>query len=77
MPLQIHLLSKPDLSLHYGKRLGDAKSPGKIGALLKLQKRPASRRKDSRQALAGIMLVGAGVCATGTAVPCVLACCCN
>jgi len=39
LPLDFNRLSKPDLSLHYGKlALAVAKSPGKIGALLRLQK---------------------------------------
>jgi nucleoside phosphorylase len=39
LPLDFNRLSKPDLSLHYGKlALAVAKSPGKIGALLQLQK---------------------------------------
>ena len=39
MPLDFNQLSKSDLSLHYGKLgLAIAKSPGKIGALLRLQK---------------------------------------
>jgi hypothetical protein len=39
LPLDFNALSKPDLSLDYGKlALAIAKSPGKIGALLKLRK---------------------------------------
>jgi adenosylhomocysteine nucleosidase len=40
LPLDFNALSKPDLSLDYGKLAwAIARSPGKIGALLKLQKR--------------------------------------
>jgi uridine phosphorylase len=40
LPLDFNQLSKPDMSLDYGKlTLTIAKSPGKIGALLKLRKR--------------------------------------
>jgi adenosylhomocysteine nucleosidase len=39
LPLNFNRLSKPDMSLDYGKlALAIAKSPGKIGALMKLQK---------------------------------------
>ncbi len=39
LPLDFNLLAKPDKSLDYGKLfLAIAKSPGKIGALMKLQK---------------------------------------
>jgi adenosylhomocysteine nucleosidase len=40
LPLDFNALAKPDLSLDYGKLVwAIAKSPGKIGALLKLQKK--------------------------------------
>ena len=40
LPLDFNALAKPDLSLDYGKLAwAVARSPGKIGALLKLQKR--------------------------------------
>ena len=39
LPLDFNALAKPDKSLDYGKLfLAIAKSPGKIGALMKLQK---------------------------------------
>ena len=39
LPLDFNALSKPDMSLDYGKLAwAIARSPGKIGALLKLQK---------------------------------------
>ena len=39
LPLDFNQLAKPDMSLDYGKlALAIAKSPGKIGALLRLQK---------------------------------------
>jgi adenosylhomocysteine nucleosidase len=40
LPLDFNALAKPDMSLNYGKLFwAVAKSPGKIGALLRLQKR--------------------------------------
>jgi hypothetical protein len=40
LPLDFNQLSKPEMSLDYGKLAwAIARSPGKIGALLKLQKR--------------------------------------
>ena len=40
LPLDFNALAKPDKSLDYGKLfLAIAKSPGKIGALMKLQKK--------------------------------------
>jgi hypothetical protein len=45
LPLDFNALTKPDKNLDYGKLAwAIAKSPGKIGALLKLQKKPGSRR---------------------------------
>jgi hypothetical protein len=39
LPLDFNQLSRPDMSLDFGKlALAVAKSPGKIGALLRLQK---------------------------------------
>jgi hypothetical protein len=39
LPLDFNALAKPDMNLDYGKLAWTiAKSPGKIGALLKLQK---------------------------------------
>ena len=39
LPLDFNALAKPDMNLDYGKlALAILKSPGKIGALLKLQK---------------------------------------
>lgn len=52
LPLDFNQLSKPDLSVHFGRlALAIAKSPGKISALLRLQKncRLAARR------LAGVL----------------------
>jgi adenosylhomocysteine nucleosidase len=56
MPLDFNQLSKPDLSLDYGKLAwAVAKSPGKIGALLKLQKETRFAAERLAQALAGII----------------------
>jgi adenosylhomocysteine nucleosidase len=54
MPLDFNQLSKPDMSLDYGKLAwAVAKSPGKIGALLKLQKETGFAAQRLAQALAG------------------------
>ena len=56
MPLDFNLLSKPDLSLDFGKLAwAIAKSPGKIGALLKLQKETNFAAKRLAQALAVVI----------------------
>jgi len=56
MPLDFNQLSKPDMSLDYGKLAwAVAKSPGKIGALLKLQKETRFAAERLAQALAGII----------------------
>ena len=56
MPLDFNQLSKPDLSLDFGKLAwAIAKSPGKIGALLKLRKETMLAAERLAQALAGII----------------------
>ena len=56
MPLDFNQLSKPDMSLDYGKLAwAVAKSPGKIRALLKLQKETMLAAGKLAQALAGII----------------------
>jgi adenosylhomocysteine nucleosidase len=60
MPLDFNQLSKPDLSLDFGKLAwAIAKSPGKIGALLKLQKETrfaAEKLADVLRAVASVSL---------------------
>jgi len=47
LPLDFNRLFKPDMSLDYSKLAwAIAKSPGKIGALLKLQKQTGLRRNN-------------------------------
>lgn len=54
LPLDFNQLSKPDSSLAYGKlALAVARSPGKIGALLRLQK----RCRFAAERLAGVLAV--------------------
>jgi adenosylhomocysteine nucleosidase len=56
MPLDFNQLSKPDMSLDFGKLAwAIAKSPGKIGALMKLQKETAFAAERLAQALAAII----------------------
>jgi hypothetical protein len=46
LPLDFNALAKPDKNLDYGKLfLAIAKSPGKIGALMQLQKKTKIRRR--------------------------------
>jgi adenosylhomocysteine nucleosidase len=52
LPLDFNALAKPDKSLDYGKLfLAVAKSPGKIGALMELQK----KTKFAAEQLAGVL----------------------
>ena len=47
LPLDFNALAKPDKSLHFGKlALAIAKSPGKIGALMELQKKTSSAARQ-------------------------------
>jgi hypothetical protein len=56
MPLDFNRLSKPDQNLDYGKLAwAIAKSPGKIGALLKFQKQTRFAAEKLAQVLAGIL----------------------
>jgi adenosylhomocysteine nucleosidase len=56
MPLDFNQLSKPDMSLDFGKLAwAVAKSPGKIGALLKLQKETTFAAEKLAQALTAII----------------------
>jgi uridine phosphorylase len=53
LPLDFNQLSKPDQSLDYGKLfMAIAKSPGKIGALMKLQKQTQFAAEQLAQVLA-------------------------
>jgi hypothetical protein len=52
LPLDFNALAKPDRSLNYGKLfLAIAKSPGKIGALMELQK----KTRFAAEQLAGVL----------------------
>ena len=52
LPLDFNALARPDMNLHYGKLfLAIAKSPGKIGALIKLQKRTKLAAKNLAEVL--------------------------
>ena len=52
LPLDFNALARTDMNLHYGKLfLAIAKSPGKIGALMKLQK----QTKLAAENLAGVL----------------------
>jgi adenosylhomocysteine nucleosidase len=52
LPLDFNALSKPDKSLHFGKLLmAIARSPGKIGALLKLQQKTSLAARKLADAL--------------------------
>jgi adenosylhomocysteine nucleosidase len=56
LPLDFNQLSRPDQSLDYGKLfLAIAKSPGKIGALMKLQKQTQFAAERLAQVLAGAL----------------------
>jgi len=56
LPLDFNQLSRPDQSLDYGKLfLAIAKSPGKIGALMKLQKQTQFAAERLAQVLARIL----------------------
>jgi hypothetical protein len=56
LPLDFNLLSRPDQSLDYGKLfLAIARSPGKIGALMKLQKQTQFAAGRLAQVLAGTL----------------------
>jgi adenosylhomocysteine nucleosidase len=56
MPLDFNQLSKPDMSLHFGKLAwAVARSPGKISALLKLQKETRFAAERLAQTLAAII----------------------
>lgn len=56
LPLDFNRLAKPDLSLDYGKlALAVAKSPGKIGALLCLQKQCKAAAEKLAEVLAKII----------------------
>jgi adenosylhomocysteine nucleosidase len=55
LPLDFNLLSKPDQSLDFGKLFfAIAKSPGKIGALMQLQKKTSFAAKQLADVLAKI-----------------------
>lgn len=52
LPLDFNVLARPDMNLHYGKLfLAIAKSPGKIGALMKLQKQTKLAAKNLAEVL--------------------------
>jgi adenosylhomocysteine nucleosidase len=52
LPLDFNELARPDMNLHYGKLfLAIAKSPGKIGALMKLQKKTKLAAKNLARVL--------------------------
>jgi nucleoside phosphorylase len=56
LPLDFNVLSKPDQSLDYGKLfLAIAKSPGKIGALMRLQKKTRFAAERLAEVLAKII----------------------
>jgi adenosylhomocysteine nucleosidase len=57
LPLDFNELARPDMNLHYGKLfLAIVKSPGKIGALMKLQKRTKLAAKNLARVLAKIII---------------------
>jgi nucleoside phosphorylase len=56
LPLDFNVLSKPDQSLDYGKLfLAIAKSPGKLGALMRLQKQTRLAAERLAEVLARIL----------------------
>ncbi|HXR04871.1 MAG TPA: hypothetical protein VN836_09210, partial [Verrucomicrobiae bacterium] len=56
LPLDFNRLSKPDQSLDYGKLfLAVAKSPGKIGALMELQRKTRFAAEQLAAVLAKII----------------------
>ena len=56
LPLDFNVLARPDSSLHYGKLfLAIAKSPGKIGALMKLQRKTELAAENLAEVLAKII----------------------
>jgi adenosylhomocysteine nucleosidase len=56
LPLDFNALARPDQSLDYGKLfMAIAQSPGKIGALLKLQKQTRFAAEQLTEVLAGIL----------------------
>ena len=57
LPLDFNALSKPDRSLDYGRlALAVAKSPGKIGALMRLQKQARLAAQKIAEVLARVIL---------------------
>ena len=57
LPLDFNTLARPDMNLHYGKLfLAIAKSPGKIGALMKLQRKTKLAAKNLAGVLAKLIL---------------------
>jgi nucleoside phosphorylase len=56
LPLDFNVLAKPDKSIHFGKLfLAIAKSPGKIGALLALQKKTSFAAQQLAAVLAKVL----------------------
>jgi adenosylhomocysteine nucleosidase len=56
LPLDFNVLAGPDMNLHYGKLfLAITKSPGKVGALMKLQKQTKLAAKNLAGVLAKII----------------------
>jgi hypothetical protein len=56
LPLDFNVLSQPDQSLDYGKLfLAIAKSPGKLGALMRLQKQTRLAAERLAEVLARIL----------------------
>jgi adenosylhomocysteine nucleosidase len=60
LPLDFNRLAGPDMNLDFGRlALALAKSPGKIGALLKLQRQCAAAAEALARVLASVVQVGA------------------